>query len=561
MQNEQECGSTEAEYFYASKNGPLARSKLLLWISLLVFAVPVAFVVLQRGPFLWATLGFFLVIGGVAEWGIRKQLRPGKPLVTLSDDALASTNLSGREKRLSWSAIEKVSVESLQGTRVLAFVLRGVKCRRGFWDWNSSGRPLLTLTPFSPDDQERLLDAINKRHVKFADCPAGEQFNGGNEIREEREFQEKLKELQPITWVTYALIVVNLAIWGAMLANGASFINTPADRLFDWGGNAASAVQQGEWWRMISAIFLHSGFLHVAMNMLGLYSAGVTVERIYGSGFFLLLYIGAGLLGSALSLHFSAQDAVSVGASGAVFGVTGALLVAVFQHRRTLPKTFSRQTISGVGFFVVYALLQGLGKQGIDNAAHVGGLLGGCLAAFILPERFDMAVFQKLVARRALAVLLVLGAAIACLAAMAPPAKLDLGRVFASADIVDRALKRFDAAVKNLQLEMASLKDGKMSEREADARSRAVHAPEFRAVVDGLDPVVLRPGDPRESFVKDIKRLSELLAEALAMESVFNEETGKYEPTNPARAAEIDAEIGKVNERVTKFINATRKKP
>ncbi len=138
------------------------------------------------------------------------------------------------------------------------------------------------------------------------------------------------------------------------------------------------------------------------MNMVGLVSAGVTVERIYGRPQFALIYFGAGLAGSALRLHFSAQQAVSVGASGAVFGITGAFLVGVFQHRDKLPKTFSKQTLSGLSFFILYALAQGFAKQGIDNAAHIGGLLGGCLLAFILPERFDPIHFAATVRRSAL---------------------------------------------------------------------------------------------------------------------------------------------------------------
>lgn len=111
--------------------------------------------------------------------------------------------------------------------------------------------------------------------------------------------------------------------------------------------------------------------MHVAMNMLGLYSAGIWVERIYGKRLFTLVYLASGLMGSVLSLYFSAQNAVSVGASGTVFGVTGAFLVAVAQNRSRLPKLFSQQTLSGMGLFIVYSLLQGFGTQGIDNAAHI----------------------------------------------------------------------------------------------------------------------------------------------------------------------------------------------
>ena len=93
--------------------------------------------------------------------------------------------------------------------------------------------------------------------------------------------------------------------------------------------------------------------MHLAMNMLGLVGAGIIVERIYGHRLFALIYLGSGLMGSALSFHFSAQHAGSVGAPGAVFGITGALFVGIFQHRQKLPNASSKHAISSIGIFIV----------------------------------------------------------------------------------------------------------------------------------------------------------------------------------------------------------------
>ena len=321
-----------------------------------------------------------------------------------------------------------------------------------------------------------------------------------------------------------------------------------------------SAVQKGDWWRLLTATFLHSGFLHVGMNMLGLYGAGVTVERIYGPRLFAIIYFGSGLLGSALSLHFSAQHAVGVGASGAVFGVAGALLVATFQHRENLPKTFSKQTISGIGIFVLYSLVQGLGKQGIDNAAHIGGLIGGCVLAFVLPERFDMEHFRRTVASRTVIALVVISAATLTVVSMAPKAGIDQGKIFASSVLLEQASRRFSEAVRALQQEQEQVKAGKLSEREADDRSRIVHAPVFRKVVEDLSQVTLRPGDLREPLLKDTTRIAELIAESLAMESVLNEDSAKLEPADPVRMREIEAELAQVWARSKKY-RETLKKP
>lgn len=554
------------ETYFASKKSPLAKSRIYIWAGLAMGMVPVTYMQLSRDGnmhFPVFSLVFLVGLGLLMEWLFRKQIRPGRPLVTLTDESIEAPNLTGNMKRILWADIEKISLDAIQGARMLSFHLKastGVLNKRSFLSGANPGKPTLALSPFSVEDQERLLDAVNLRHAKASGHVPEGQSAISNELKEEREFQEKLKALQPHALVTYAIIVINVLIWLVTLTQGASIFNTPADKLFVWGGNAASEVQKGEWWRMLSATFLHSGFLHVAMNMLGLYTAGVIVERIYGPRLFLIIYFGSGLLGSALSLNFSAQQAVSVGASGAVFGVTGALLMAVFQHRDKLPKVFSKQTLSGIGFFVLYSLMQGLGKNGIDNAAHIGGLVGGCLAAFILPERFDMTYFQRSFAKRTVAALVILSAATLSLAAMAPRAAIDQARVFASNEILAQAFKRFDQGVIALQQEQADIKAGKISEREADERSRAVHAQVFLDVANELSRVVLLPSDPREPLLRDIQRMSELLYESLAMESVFNEQSKKFEPANPERAAKIDAEFGKINERAMKFANTAKKK-
>ncbi|NTV97244.1 MAG: rhomboid family intramembrane serine protease, partial [Thiobacillus sp.] len=415
------------ERFFASRKSQLGKARTNLWLG---FAVVVAVVALVSGGSLQAlalTVAVSLLILLPTDFALRKRMRAGQPLATLGDEAFESPNLTGKAKRCLWRDIERVTVASVQGTPYLQFHLRaplGAPDRQSFWTGRNAARPTLLLSPFSAEDQERLLDGVERR-LRRAAPDGAEPAVFGNELRQRQELQDRLKAMTPHTWATYALIAANLAVWLAMLSQGGGFLDVPADKLLLWGGNAASEVQRGEWWRLLTATFLHGGFVHVAMNMLGLLGAGILVERIYGKRLFLLVYFGSGLLGSALSLHFSAQEVVSVGASGAVFGVTGALLVAVWQHRDKLPKTFSKEMLSGIGFFVVYSLMQGFGKAGIDNAAHVGGLLGGCLIAYVLPERFDMDHFRRHYLSRALLALAAAGLATFGLAATAPRAVVD----------------------------------------------------------------------------------------------------------------------------------------
>jgi rhomboid protease GluP len=563
--NDARPGAVGSECFFSSKKSSLAKARFYSWIGLALGFGPLF--VIQLGARGVADFPLFLLlmalfVGFLSEWFFRRQLRPGQPLVTLSDEGVAAPNLSGSSQQLRWSEIESISLETIQNNSMLTFLLNassGRPNKRSFWTGANQGKPALSLAAFSPETQEQLIEAINRRHA-LAQGRSPEGPNPiGSELRAEREFQERLVALQPVPWVSYALIAINVLIWLFMLSQGGAISRTPAEILLQWGGNAASEVQKGEWWRMLSATFLHSGLMHVAMNMLGLYTAGIIVERIYGQRLYLIIYFGAALMGSALSLNFSAQQAVSVGASGAVFGVTGALLVAVYQNRDKLPKIFGTQTLSGLGVFIIYALAQGFSKQGIDNAAHIGGLLGGCLAAFILPERFDLAFFQRHQLKRSVAALAVLAAVMLGLVAMAPPAAIDQGRIFASADILKRGLEHFDQGMRSLQQEITDLKAGKLSDEEADERSRTVFAPLFRKVVAELTQVVFRPGDPREPFVRDVQHMSELLAEALGMDSVLNEESQKYEPADAQRAEKISAELTQVSARIEKFMQAAKK--
>ncbi|WP_313952615.1 rhomboid family intramembrane serine protease [Accumulibacter sp.] len=519
-----------------------------------------AMVIVKQGGFssdLLVTLPILLLFALPVGLHFRNQLRFGQVLVTLTDEAIEAPNLAAREKTLRWADVDTIALDLKQVTPVLAFHLKevdGFRSSRKSWAGINPSKPTLGLSAFSPADQERLLDAVRRRHRLAIGAIDSEPGATGNELREKREFQERIRALQPYTWATHALIGANILIWLATLFYGAEVARTPAETLLLWGGNAASEVQKGEWWRLLSAIFLHGSLVHLAMNMLGLYTAGMTVERIYGPRLLLIIYLGSGLLGSALSLHFAAQQAVSVGASGAVFGVAGALLVAVLQHRDKLPRSFSKQTQAGIGFFVLYSLVQGFGHNGIDNAAHVGGLLAGCLAAFILPKRFDLDYYRSVFASRAVTALAILGLATVGLAAMAPLATVDVGRIVASSQsqLLERAVIRFDTGLKAIAHDQDEVKAGRLSEQEADERSRSVHAPIFRSITEDFSQAVLRPGDPRAPLIQDMRRMSELLTESLAMASVFDKNSGKLEPADPARMAEIESELVAVGERVTK---------
>lgn len=223
------------------------------------------------------------------------------------------------------------------------------------------------------------------------------------------DFLHRLKAATPHATVTGTLIALNLLVWLANLAGGLSPFLPEAGELLAWGGNLLPLTQR-EPWRLLSAMFLHAGVIHLAFNMWALWNVGSIAERFYGNTQFALIYLLSGLFGSLASLFFAARTAVSVGASGAIFGITGALLAAILLKRDKLPAPLVASMRSSLFMFVGYSLFLGFTSGVVDNAAHVGGLVSGFALAWIMAEKFDWADYRRNAVSRAL---VAVGAAIA----------------------------------------------------------------------------------------------------------------------------------------------------
>ncbi len=196
----------------------------------------------------------------------------------------------------------------------------------------------------------------------------------------------RLHRLTPRTWVTPAIVAINLAAWLATLLAGADALNPGGAQLLALGGNRL-AETRAEPWRLLSATILHAGLPHLALNMWALWDTGRVAERFYGNLQFLLLYVLSGLGGSLTSLFFAGKVAVSVGASGAIFGVVGALLAAIWVRPGSLPEPLIRPLLTSLLIYAGVSLLLGLTAGGVDNAAHLGGLATGLLLAAIMDGR------------------------------------------------------------------------------------------------------------------------------------------------------------------------------
>lgn len=195
--------------------------------------------------------------------------------------------------------------------------------------------------------------------------------------------QDLLYRRTPHVPVSMALIAVNLLVFLAMLASGASLWHSSNSVQLAWGANFGPATQDGEWWRLGSAMFLHFGAIHLTLNMWALWDGGQLVERMYGHARFALIYFSSGLAGNLLSLVAHKGLAISGGASGAIFGMYGALLVFLWRERRNLHPHDFRWFFWGAAGFASISLVLGLLITGIDNAAHVGGFLTGILGGVI----------------------------------------------------------------------------------------------------------------------------------------------------------------------------------
>jgi rhomboid protease GluP len=188
-------------------------------------------------------------------------------------------------------------------------------------------------------------------------------------------------------WVTWLLIAINAAVLLLMEMNGGS---QRTATLIAFGAKVNTLIDAGQVWRLFTSMFLHIGLIHLAVNCFSLYNIGMVLERFIGSARFAVLYVLAGLCGGLASYWFS-PFSVSAGASGAIFGLLGALAVFFYLHRTLFGKT-ANSVLTNI---VVVALLNlGLGASipGIDNFAHVGGLAGGIIVGALLAPRYRIVV-------------------------------------------------------------------------------------------------------------------------------------------------------------------------
>ncbi|MEA1672281.1 rhomboid family intramembrane serine protease [Nitrospirillum sp. BR 11163] len=186
-------------------------------------------------------------------------------------------------------------------------------------------------------------------------------------------------------WITAALVLVNILVFAVMAWGGQRFTAFDLQSLLSWGGNFGVLTINGQWWRLFTAMFLHLDPAHLLINMWALWNVGRLTERLYGRWLFLGLYMATGMLSGLASVIWDPAR-VSAGASGAIFGLFGLFLAYLSLRRTHVPRTVFRAHWLSTGVFVVFSLTNGMLQTGIDNAAHVGGLLAGLILGRILAQ-------------------------------------------------------------------------------------------------------------------------------------------------------------------------------
>jgi rhomboid protease GluP len=199
--------------------------------------------------------------------------------------------------------------------------------------------------------------------------------------------EDARQRVMPAPWVrretgislTQVLFGANVAVFlGMALSSGTVLQDFPVEETIHWGANLGVFTLTGEWWRLLTYMFLHGSLMHIGFNMWCLWDLGSLCESLYGRWTYLFIYLITGLAAGMTSAGWHPM-VPSVGASGAIFGLAGALIASFALGEFSLPRVALRGTLRSLVFFVGFNVVFGSLVPGIDNAAHIGGLVSGLI--------------------------------------------------------------------------------------------------------------------------------------------------------------------------------------
>ena len=553
-------GDEYVHEFAASWRSTLGSLVILLLV--IVFPLLLVTVLGLRQGVSWGMTASVMIIAWLI-WLFGRPLIGRTPALSVSRNGLAYSGI--RSATLLWRDIADIREESVQGqTQIVVSLLTGTDApvKKSWWK-SAANEKRIPLGLIKTKDHAAVVVAVANGFATYGGDGAVRAMQvRQDELQRVADLEARLKRLTPVTWGLYLMVALNVGVWFANIGSGMSVIKPLPSELLAWGANSASSVVlDHQYWRLLTATFLHGGLIHMALNMLGLWSGGQQLNRLHGDLNFLLIYFGSALTGSALSLHFSAQQSVSVGASGAVFGVLGALFVTMYKYRGQISSLTSKNVLTSQGVFLVYALGLGFGKQGIDNAAHFGGLVAGSLLAWLLVGKVNINAThaqRKLVATTGV---LLSTAVVVGLVITTPTPEVHHRQLFEFQAVFTRILPGMQATEKSFHEDAKAAKDKKMSESQFSDAIEAKHLPAYRRVESALAPLDIQGTDPTGENFRDIKRVNSLMVKLLEIQvKSSHDHPGTDDPVAEEQAKAIGIEIGAINARLGERLKPAKAK-
>lgn len=379
---------------------------------------------------------------------------------------------------------------------------------------------------------------MNESPAAASEMPAPHARTAVSPAARMLEFHRQLAPHTPRVWVAYAILAINVAVFLAQSASGVSVSSPTVADLIKWGGDLGTLTTHGQWWRTLTCIFVHAGIVHLAMNMFVLWSIGPFVERLLGNLGFLVLYLFAGIAGSLASL-IHAPSVVSIGASGAIFGLYGGIVGFLLRSKGTLPNEVVKQLWRTAGAFIFYNVLYGMAVAGLDQAAHFGGFIGGALGGLVLGHPLDARGFAGRTLRSL--VLAALGIAGFCVAVATIPKATDFqAELKQYSQIEQTTLDRLNqASTQNHAGQLTNAQWSDIVEQEV--------LPPWRVELTRLR--ALPRLDARQAQLRD--RLADYLNQRIAAEQMLAQSMRTNDAALNAKALELQADADALAKKIT----------
>ncbi|HET9131938.1 MAG TPA: rhomboid family intramembrane serine protease, partial [Terriglobia bacterium] len=242
------------------------------------------------------------------------------------------------------------------------------------WHYERDGRS------FGPLDRNAIHDLIAQNIIRHDTlvCRNGGPWipAGKSELSHLLPRRKQRNQASLVTSPFVLILGINVIVFIVMAARGVGPMEPKVSDLLKWGANFGPRTTSGEWWRLLSSTFIHIGLLHLVFNMFVLIQIGPLMQTLMGRKEFTIAYFISGFAGSLASLIWHPY-VVSAGASGAIFGLYGALLGFALVQRRKMPWNALSGLVASATLFIGYNVIYGLAQPQTDMAAHAGGLVGG----------------------------------------------------------------------------------------------------------------------------------------------------------------------------------------